>query len=363
MNLGPDQLEGLLQSLKQSGGFGKMGGIDYEDEKIISLLSSIPSTPIPRPIKTTRYEANLGPVRRNFAWKLWITMGATALVFVTLTLVAFGSQNSLPGQKLFAVKRAVEKTQLAMTLNSESKAQLQLHIAEKRLRETQEILSGPMRDPELELAALTELQSQTNKALNAVSKSGTELDESKPLLATLSAIKTELQDIPEATSSAQTLVTDARVAKIKDVIAANNDETLTTITNESPIYTASGSITSLKQDKLVLGQISYKIQDYTTITLDGNPVTVNGIAEGIQATVKYKKGVLDLLLESVSATSTKPKGQNQIEVTSSTSATSTVKVDEQPSTSEESAIINDVIQPRVYGRILIEDPQPLYPGN
>lgn len=63
-----------------------------------------------------------------------------ALAVGGLTAAA-ASENSLPGDPLYGVKLGAERVQLALTLDSASRARLQLHFADVRLDEAQRLFS------------------------------------------------------------------------------------------------------------------------------------------------------------------------------------------------------------------------------
>lgn len=63
-----------------------------------------------------------------------------ALAVGGLTAAA-ASENSLPGDPLYGVKVGAERVQLALTLDSASRARLQLHFADVRLDEAQRLFS------------------------------------------------------------------------------------------------------------------------------------------------------------------------------------------------------------------------------
>ncbi|HET9848169.1 MAG TPA: DUF5667 domain-containing protein [Candidatus Dormibacteraeota bacterium] len=65
---------------------------------------------------------------------------AVALAVGGLTAAA-ASQSSLPGDPLYGVKLGAERLQLAVTLDSASRARLQLHFADVRLDEAQRLFS------------------------------------------------------------------------------------------------------------------------------------------------------------------------------------------------------------------------------
>lgn len=73
---------------------------------------------------------------------VWAGLVGFLLVFCLLlgTLTVSAAANTIPGEKLYPVKRLVERTQLALTVNNHKKSHLHLRLADKRLQETAELL-------------------------------------------------------------------------------------------------------------------------------------------------------------------------------------------------------------------------------
>jgi len=100
------------------------------------------------------------PQRRNPL--TWLPRPAARLAFagmVAVGLVAAGvtaaaaSNQSLPGDPLYGVKRGIEGVQLAVTLDAAAKARLQLHFADARLDEAQRLFSLGRKDDAVALVS------------------------------------------------------------------------------------------------------------------------------------------------------------------------------------------------------------------
>lgn len=97
-------------------------------------------------------------------------VAVSLLAFVVLstgTVSVYAAQSSLPGDMLYPVKIGVEKLQVAVTVNPESRAYLHLKLAERRVDEaaTQVSLN---RTPDA--SALASLSTQTNAAIREIEK-------------------------------------------------------------------------------------------------------------------------------------------------------------------------------------------------
>lgn len=74
------------------------------------------------------------------------TMAAVAALSLLMTGVGFASSDSLPGDTLYPVKRGIEEARLRATRNDESKANLYLKIADRRLAESEKLKSLNRKD-------------------------------------------------------------------------------------------------------------------------------------------------------------------------------------------------------------------------
>ncbi len=89
---------------------------------------------LPAPaVRTTRL---FTPGRR-----LALAFALAALVATMVGVSAFASESALPDSPLFVVKRLREQVQLTLTLDSQTRVQLELQLATERLREAQ-VMAG-----------------------------------------------------------------------------------------------------------------------------------------------------------------------------------------------------------------------------
>lgn len=125
---------------------------------------------------------------------------APAILLVILTAIGItgvgtvaASNNSIPGDPLFGLDKAIEEVQVSLATNDEAKAKIKLEIVKERLNEL-EALSNTGRpvDP-----AVTETQLAVNNATTTLSTVETKFKENKVTLksADLQALLNELQNL------------------------------------------------------------------------------------------------------------------------------------------------------------------------
>lgn len=101
------------------------------------VLRSIQTQPLPQAQPAARLRWSARPAQaRRLIW-LWI---AVILVFISLLVfttagVALAAQNSLPGDRLYAVKAAVEEASVWLTWDAAQRMRLRLEYAARRLDE------------------------------------------------------------------------------------------------------------------------------------------------------------------------------------------------------------------------------------
>jgi len=117
-----------------------------EEQKIINRLSILQQVE-PSPEFVAKIAGDLVyslPTRPTIKSPIF-TFGAAVLSVLFLFFVSGGlvyaSQNSLPGQLLYPLKKTLETAQLRLASNPEEKARLHLRLADERLEELQ-ALSG-----------------------------------------------------------------------------------------------------------------------------------------------------------------------------------------------------------------------------
>ncbi len=117
-----DQFDGYLKSLSRTAG-GRLSESAPELEQfapVLSLLSALPRRAVPEASLRRRYLHDVPAKAGRFAWLSFLHLSRAAFVssLVTSLLLAtggtaFGAYRSIPGEKLYSVKKAAEHVQLS----------------------------------------------------------------------------------------------------------------------------------------------------------------------------------------------------------------------------------------------------------
>jgi hypothetical protein len=99
--------------------------------------------------------------------RLWATAALALLLVLGTAGTLSAAGNSLPGQVLYPVKRAVEAAQLALT-PANNKAEAQLELLQERTRELTALRNDPTTPPGVLAEAAAALTNQNEAALNSV---------------------------------------------------------------------------------------------------------------------------------------------------------------------------------------------------
>ncbi|QQS22665.1 hypothetical protein IPM19_03470 [bacterium] len=270
---------GNSDSLSNENDFDFVQEFTQEEMKIVEMLSSIPKSKVPTPTKQYRFAQQKPSLANSLLQflsgnKLVTFTAVFALMLVGAYTVVQSAEDSLPGQRLYSIKRAGEEARINLTFNKEKAANLHLALAEKRLEETKRVIES--NDPKLEAAAITALTNQTEKTFEAVSQMATAKAVSEndtTLLSNLVAInkqqKTVLESAGKTEQSKETAAVALSATKqankaIAMMIATVNEQILLDLPNKISI---TGDVTSYAKNKLVIEKNSFIIND-ATILLD-----------------------------------------------------------------------------------------------
>jgi hypothetical protein len=191
-------------------------------------LLKLPTNPAPAPAMRRLY---LTTPRTVHAWTAWMHFSRFAAVSTSVLLLAaafgattYGAANSLPGQKLFVFKRTAEQLELKMTNDPNERANFQLTLAQRRLDEAKQVFENHEGNKTLEIAALSELSSQTQQTTAevktaALSNLGSTKDH--PMVASLQNITKEQQNL------LNTIKSDGQVKEAATVAQQTNSQTAT----------------------------------------------------------------------------------------------------------------------------------------
>ncbi len=242
--------------------------------EIISLARNLPLKSIPVPNQRRLYlQHSPVPSRWNVFGRYFKLIPTSVAAFILVTAgTALGAHASLPGDKLFAVKKSYESLQVKLATTPENRAKLQLEIAAQRFEEAQEVLAT-RNDDDSKKVALEELSEQTTVALQGIKESAVSISEKNPDLVVKAEEITKSQSNLVAKANSNVADTEviqksqdnkAALRDIKKIIAAANEESGATITPDDTI-TTNGQITQIKERSLKLGKNEFEINSDTEI--------------------------------------------------------------------------------------------------
>ncbi len=268
-------------------------------ELLLGLLQTaepfmrIPTIPAPEPAMRRLYLT--APAKASI-WTTWMHFSRFAAVSTSMLLLlaafgatAYGAINSLPGQRLFAVKRTAEQLELKMTNDPVERANLQLALTQRRMNEARQVFENHNENPALEIAALAELSNQTQQTTAEVKTAAlSNLNTAKdhPIVASLQNITKEQQNLlntikpdvqaQDAATAAQqaNAQTVTEVNKLIQIATVAQDESLTKLNNDPNIVTMSGTVTRADKGSVTIEKtIFYLSAETTTQDEEGNATT------------------------------------------------------------------------------------------
>lgn len=216
---------------------------------------------------------------------------ALALVILALTGTVSAAIKSLPGDRLFALKKTFESAQLQLSPTPEDRAQLELTLADQRLSDAQTILSQN-NSPAVKKQAIDELNQQTTAALNNIKAVA-----SNPQISNNPAIIQQAENISknQALLAAKLDPNQAQqnseqnqqaIADIKKIVAAVNDQSETIIPEPSTID-VTGAITTLDTNSITIEKNLFTLSTNVHVAdQQGNTLNIKSLS--INDTVEVK---------------------------------------------------------------------------
>lgn len=297
-----DILENLIYIVKNNGVLPV--GLEKE-ASILKSLTKLPKKQIPSGVMQRKYIH-----AHNFAHKpqfgLFKVLAASISSFAIMAGIAFAgvlSANSLPGEKLFTLKKAAEQTRIKLSFNEVEQANLQIALSEKRLEEVKNAVANR---PELEIAALNELAEQNETAIESIKKATVIKSiqkEDHPLVASLDSLtkKQELlaKQIKNSTEVKNLALSNLEKSQqssneIKDLIkvAENSNEQASKaqIENDKNIVSVLGQITKISSTSLTVENTTFIITEKTVINdQNGTQINVIDLKEKMKVSVTGSK--------------------------------------------------------------------------
>jgi hypothetical protein len=288
--------------------------------EIVFLASSLPRKSVPVPARRKLY---LEYQPQTFGFKSVINLFKIAPTVMAAFLLiaagtALGAHSSLPGDKLFAVKKSYESLQVKLATNPEKRASLQLEIAAQRFEDAQKVLAQDNND-ESKKQAIEELNQQTVVALNDIKEAAVSLSVTNPSIVKKAEDFTKSQnklieeaDPKIADSNAVQKSRESRVAlrDIKKIIAAANDETGVAIVPSEKVN-ITGAIATIKDDTIRIAKNEFTVIEETRINgMDDTLLELSDLNPGDTVTVEAKTSDNKNIAETITVVSKgKVKGE------------------------------------------------------
>lgn len=295
MNI-PDHIFDESLARLQNGESPSQISTDYKDyqQELISLLSvaemgmNIPKLVPPTPYKAQRFATSPKTTSRLFEMLSFFRITAVpislAIALLGGSAVVSATENSLPGDTFYSLKRATEEVRLAFTKDQNQVASFHVELMQKRLDEVKK--AADTGNTESETLAIAELKSQTEKTFaqagplataNAISNKDSSLldnlvavnKEQKTVLTQLSTDSDSSETKTIATTAlADSKKNDQTLAKI---IATVNEQALADSPNKVSV---TGNVVMLTGSRITVEKNTFAINAKTIITnTDGTTTT------------------------------------------------------------------------------------------
>lgn len=260
---------------------------------VAQMGMGIPKITPPTPYKAYRFTDTVAATKGFTEWLAYFRVAIIPIVLVIVLVggnkFANGVEGSLPGQKLYTLKRATEQARLSLTRDQNKVAGLHVEFMQNRIDEVKK--AADEGDENSEKLAIAELKSQTEKTFaeagpvataNAISKQDSTLLENlvainkqqKDVLAELStSSESDSAKIVAVTALEENKKNDVTLAKI---IATVNDQTMADLPNKVSV---TGNITFYNGVAITVEKNAFTINANTTFTgIDGLDIPTSEIA-------------------------------------------------------------------------------------
>jgi hypothetical protein len=250
---------------------------------VFRMASNLPKKTAPEPMRRKLFldaEVNFAWYKRFFVVLRYSAPIALLFLVLTLTGTVHAALGSLPGDVLFPVKKAVETTEIKLSVNAETRAKLQLDLASQRLEEAQTVIAQT-EDPNVKEKAIKELNEQTDTALKNLKAvaSTPGISQNPEIIAKAEKLTKDQKNLavqvdPE-TAKKVSLAHRQTIEDIKGIIATTADQSAATIAASDKI-TITSNIDAIKNNTIRIDKNTFEIdkkavlenQEGDTITLD-----------------------------------------------------------------------------------------------
>lgn len=275
----------------------------------------LPKNFIPEPAMQRKFMLAAAKQPGFLAWLRLPRFASVSLIILTIlgafAGTTFAALGSVPGQNLFAVKKAFESVEIALATSPQQKANLQLTFADRRVAETEKILKDPNHTSAVEVAALTELSNQTNNALadvksaaatNAVNNDPNILNSLNSLVSNQQALLNQIK--PASSTAALAKQSQGQVAELKKVIssiaAVSADQTLAKLDPNPNVVIVSGILDNLYTNQIIVEKTVFQLSAGTVISdAQGNTLNASALALNEKVTVTGEKTSNNLVANEI----------------------------------------------------------------
>lgn len=383
-----NRLEQLITQAKK-GSFKNDHTLDADSPEkellvILSELGSMPASTPPLPQIRRKYLSHktAWSWHKNFVFIKTFNFIPALAIFAGLLLAGgftYATANSLPGQKLFEIKKSAEQFRVKFTGDKIQRAYLQVQIAKKRVSEAQHLASLPGDNLNRTLAAIKEASKATEMAAEEVNTLPRDsISSANPeLINSLEEVGKKEQalvsDIAEKDAAkdviALSLKNQTRISEIKQSVEITTaEEALATLLGPEDSVTLSGQITKIEKGSLQVEKTAFEVNASTTlVSAEGVSLVLSDLKPGEKVAVTGKKlgnKIVALKLSAIghtedstpAAASSSPESAKLPE---NTSTPDTLLKHQEPAREEsEEEPKND--PNNAVGGFIIEDPLPQY---
>lgn len=243
-------------------------------------LSEIGTNTVPQPIRRRLYanieEDSVLPSKIiSYLKSIKISYAVTAAVlFIAISGTVQAAMSSIPGGKLFFIKKNIELAQIKLTRNPEKRAEMQLTFAIDTLNGAKQAVQ--QNDPQQTQAAVSEVNQQTAAALNNVkSIASTAAVQDPSIINNAEKLANESSNLVAKVDPSAKQSIQQNLQAIKNIVsAATNEQDNASIPTEKIDIT--GTIKSVNQNSLSIDSNTFQINSDTKIQDQGN----NNISQG-----------------------------------------------------------------------------------
>lgn len=302
------QVNNSLPELKKN----PFSNLSKEQQEMLLLLLELKRIPVLNPPNAvSRHKYALAGIKKP-AWRFFIrrfrfSLAATCVLLI-ISGLTYSVVTSLPGQRLFVLKKNAEQLRVKFALSDTQKAYLQLQIAKRRIAEAQKITNQMAPDNSgLKLAALKEVSHATEIAAQQMETLSPKTIQTapQPLLASLQDVgqkekelvselskNQEIQNGKEEDVIALSLKSQNKLSVIRQAVeVAVAEEALTSLSAAAPdSVVISGTITELAKNQLTVEKTVFLTGEQTVIAdAGGKELTLENLKKGIIVAVSGKK--------------------------------------------------------------------------